>query len=385
MKQDWHPDELTQHWTLAPDERELLGNKTGATRLSFAILVKAFQFDGRFPDRREDIAGSVIAHLASQIGVQLEAHPDGEWSERTQRQQRAQIRAHCGFRIFRARDEPALIAWLSERVNSANPEAEALKLAAYGYLRSQRVEPPTTDRMRRLLSSAVAHREERLVAETAAQLSPSTRAALDRLVRTQAPDYGVDTGQMQLFPVRSELAAVKEGAGAVKVETVLNEIAKLKQLRALGLPERLFRDVPVKLVTHYRQRAASEPPRELRRHPVEVRYTLLAALCWQQEQEITDSLVELLIHIAHRVGVRAEARVDLELMKYASKVLGKARLLYQLAKAAKGQPDGLVREVIYPAVGEKTVEDIITEAEAAENYEHRVKRVTRASYSHHYR
>jgi hypothetical protein len=69
MKQDWHPDELTQHWTLAPDERELLGNKTGATRLSFAILLKAFQFDGRFPDRHEDIAGSIITHLASQIGV----------------------------------------------------------------------------------------------------------------------------------------------------------------------------------------------------------------------------------------------------------------------------------------------------------------------------
>jgi hypothetical protein len=36
------------------------------------------------------------------------------------------------------------------------------------------------------------------------------------------------------------------------------------------------------------------------------------------------------------VGVRAEARVELELMKYARKVLANARLLYQLAKAAKG-------------------------------------------------
>jgi hypothetical protein len=36
------------------------------------------------------------------------------------------------------------------------------------------------------------------------------------------------------------------------------------------------------------------------------------------------------------VGVLAEARVELELMKYARKVQGKARLLYQLAKAAKG-------------------------------------------------
>ena len=71
-------------------------------------------------------------------------------------------------------------------------------------------------------------------------------------------------------------------------------------------------------------------------------------------------------NIAHRGG--AEARVELELMKYTRKVLGKAGLLYQLAKAAKGQPDGVVRDVIYPAVGEQTLEDIC-EAEAAENYE----------------
>ena len=33
---------------------------------------------------------------------------------------------------------------------------------------------------------------------------------------------------------------VKDDAGAVSVETVLDEIAKLQQLRALGLPEGLF-------------------------------------------------------------------------------------------------------------------------------------------------
>jgi len=234
---------------------------------------------GTSPIAAKTLPSSVIVHLSRQIGVQLQAYSDGEWNELTLRQQRSQIRAHCGFRAFRARDEPTLIAWLSERVNSTNPEAEALKFAAYNHLRALRVGPPPTERMRRLLRLAVAHRQERLVAETAAQLSLSTRAALDALVQTQAPDDGIETEQMELFPVRSELSTVKEGAGAVKVETVLEEIAKLKQLRALGLPEKLFRDAPAKLVTHYRQRAASEPPRELRRHPPQVRYTLLAALC----------------------------------------------------------------------------------------------------------
>jgi hypothetical protein len=185
--------------------------------------------------------------------------------------------------------------------------------------------------------------------------------------------------------VRSELAAVKDGAGAVKVETVLEEIQKLKTLRALELPEPLFHDAPGTLVAHYRQRAATEPPRELRRHPPEMRYTLLAALCWQRQREMTDTLVELLIHIAHRVRVRAERKVDREWLQYTKKVMGKTTLLYKIAKAATAHPDGAVKEVIFPAVSEGMLHDLIKELESDEGYEHRVKLVARASYGHHYR
>ena len=100
MKRAWHPDELAQCWTLNPDELELLGNKTGVTRLRFAVLLKAFQFDGRFPDRRPDVAGSVVAHLASQIGVPAEAYFDVEWSERTQRHQISQALRAPGTNPF---------------------------------------------------------------------------------------------------------------------------------------------------------------------------------------------------------------------------------------------------------------------------------------------
>jgi len=155
MKQDWHPDELARYWTLSPEERELLCNKTGATRLSFAVLLKSFQFEGRFPDHREDIAGSMVAHLAGQTSVPPDAYFDGEWSERTQRHQRAEVREHCGFRMFHAEDEAAFIAWLRERVTSPNPEAEAFKITVYDYLRSQHLEPPATERFRRLLRLAV--------------------------------------------------------------------------------------------------------------------------------------------------------------------------------------------------------------------------------------
>jgi hypothetical protein len=88
--------------------------------------------------------------------------------------------------------------------------------------------------------------------------------------------------------------------------------------------------------------------------------------------------------IAHRIGVKAEEKVDATLLQYVKKIVGKTRLLYKL-KAAKGQPDGVVKEVIYPAVGEKTLDDLIREADADEEYGRQVRLVTRASYSHYYR
>lgn len=213
------------------------------------------------------------------------------------------------------------------------------------------IEPPAPDRLRRLVRAAVRMREDQLVRDTSARLTVPMRTALDALMQTDPADDGAD--QATLVPVRSDLADLKQDAEAMKVDTVLDEVKKLRQLRALALPDDLFADVPPRLVTHLRQRAASEKPKELRRHPPEVRAALLAALCWQRSREVTDTLVELLIHTAHRLTVRAEEKVEVELAKHARKVMRKGKLLYQLAKAAKGEPDGAVKDVIFLVVGSR--------------------------------
>ena len=45
--------------------------------------------------------------------------------------------------------------WLSERVVTLDPQAEAFKGAAYAHLRRLHVEPPPPERLRRLLRTAV--------------------------------------------------------------------------------------------------------------------------------------------------------------------------------------------------------------------------------------
>jgi len=70
MKRQWTRDELADHWILTRKELELLANKSAATRLGFAVLLKAFMLEGRFPRQKHDVPGVVIVHVANQVSSQ---------------------------------------------------------------------------------------------------------------------------------------------------------------------------------------------------------------------------------------------------------------------------------------------------------------------------
>lgn len=128
------------------------------------------------------------------------------------------------------------------------------------------------------------------------------------------------------------------------------------------------------------------PTRELRRHPAPIRYTLVAAFCWQRSQEITDSLVELLVQIIHRIYVNAERRVDKQLLTEFKRVDNKPRLLYEIANASLEHPEELVKDAVYPVVDPKTLQSVVKEYKSnSPTYIERVYTVMRSSYLHHYR
>jgi hypothetical protein len=55
--------------------------------------------------------------------------------------------------------------------------------------------------------------------------------------------------------------------------------------------------------------------------------TLLAALVFQRTQEVTDALVTLLIQIVHRIGTRAERRVEAAYLNDLKRVAGNGNIL----------------------------------------------------------
>jgi len=90
--------------------------------------------------------------------------------------------------------------------------------------------------------------------------------------------------------------------------------------------------------------------------------------------------------VVHRITVRAEKKVVKELLKDVQHVHGKTTLLYKLAEAAVTQPDGTVRAVVFPAVGEATLHRLVQESQTqGPAYRYHVHSMVRRSYSHHYR
>jgi len=81
-------------------------------------------------------------------------------------------------------------------------------------------------------------------------------------------------------------------------------------------------------------------------------------------REVTDGLVELLIQIVHKIGARSEKKIEKVLLEDFKKVSGKNGLLFRVAEAALSDPDGPVREVVFPVVDEDTLSNVVKEAKS---------------------
>lgn len=353
MKRHWDEQELAEHWSLGPGERDMLTNRTDRSRLGFAALLKFFQIEGRFPRDRGEVPARVLGHLADQLAVSREAFSQYDLAGRSGKRDREQIRSVLGFRRVTVVDAKGLAEWLRRDVLTLDHKHEHLQQAALDWCRRNHIEPPPAARLGRITRAALKAYEDGFFNASYERLPTGCRCAMDVLL--QAPESG---------PEATPFSELRADPGRPSLESVLNEIAKLRQIVALGLPEDLFAGVSPKVLRTYRRRAASEQPRELRMHPEPIRYTLMAAFCWQRREEIIDGLVDLLIQLVHRIGARAERKVVKSLLEDLRRVHGKTALLYRIAEVAVENPSGIIKEVVYPIAGEQTLRDLVREFKA---------------------
>jgi hypothetical protein len=105
MKQQWTSEELLASWMLTDTEKVFINSQyTGPNRMGIGALLKYFQQDGRFPQRKQDIPEQIVMHIAQQLALQPEEFHSYGWTGGTIDRHRARIRSFLGFRICTAQD-----------------------------------------------------------------------------------------------------------------------------------------------------------------------------------------------------------------------------------------------------------------------------------------
>jgi hypothetical protein len=153
--------DLVEHWTLVGAERDLVVVKHRDTQLGFALLLKFYGRFGRFPRGRGELHQDAVEFVARQLGVQSTSLGSYEWSGRTIRRHRGEIRVFLGFRECTVSDADKLTDWLAGDYAQKERRYELVKDTLLAECRSRSIEAPAPDRVDRIVRSGL-HQAERL-------------------------------------------------------------------------------------------------------------------------------------------------------------------------------------------------------------------------------
>ncbi|MEU8546243.1 hypothetical protein AB0C81_04405 [Streptomyces roseoverticillatus] len=159
------------------------------------------------------------------------------------------------------------VIWHDER-REEQVRAELLR-----QMRVDLIEPPTAAQVTTVIRSALHQADERAVAEVAARLAGAGGCPrrLDALAFTDLPGAATgqedgavadgDAAQDDEDKAESVLSDIKAHPGNVSLNSLLDEMSKLGQVRAVGVPEKVFAGIGVQVINAWRAGASASSPR----------------------------------------------------------------------------------------------------------------------------
>ncbi|MFC9932192.1 DUF4158 domain-containing protein [Streptomyces sp. NPDC127190] len=210
------------HFTLSGDEAGWLRNKTGATRLGFAVQLKFLIWRGRFPKMRMELPPDAVEHVAKQVGVAASELGFYGFTSRAAKRHRSELRDLTGWHECTTTDHLTLVSHLVDAIWHDERSQEQVRAELFRQMRHELIEPPTPDQVTSTIRSALHQADERAVAEVAARRlawEEECPRRLDALIFTDPTDNDDAADQ-------DEAAAVDDDSTEEddEIESVLSDI-----------------------------------------------------------------------------------------------------------------------------------------------------------------
>jgi hypothetical protein len=162
----------------------------------------------------------VVAYVGRLVGVPAEELGQYEWDGRTIKDHRADIRKYFGFRECSVADADKAAQWLATDVCEKERQVDRVRAELLAHLKEERIEPPTRDRVRRIIGTGLRQAEKAQTARICARIPDEAVTRLLALVAKTTdpaeapPPYTIGLGQDRIDHVeRDDLGEFPQMAG----------------------------------------------------------------------------------------------------------------------------------------------------------------------------
>lgn len=367
-------------------------------KLAFAVMLKFFQIEKRYPTNKDLIDQNLVDSLIMQLSCHAINLNNYDWSSnnRTVKRFRNEIRTLLGYKQMTLTDSQILMTWLIDNILPEAPTSMQCQAHAYEFLAKNKIEACTPPQLERYINTAHYDFEKQFFTGIFKQLSIKTIESIDNVLKDNSEenvtkladepvtDANLEEDELIEDSTKVKLVHLKKGSAGVKLKNVKSEIAKLKRLRLVNLPANLLANVSKKLTIKYYNRIMAELPSGILDHKPNILYSTMAIFCYYRSQVLTDSAGDLLMRLTHKMRNSAETFINKNIVAEVKCVNGKFDILYVLADTAVKNPTEAIADAIYPKVSKETLENLAEELQNRGNkwYEHKVQSKIRTLYAY---
>lgn len=362
------------------DELQLIMSKQGErNQLLFAVMLQYYKIRLSFPTQHDGLVSYLSSTLAKKISTESCYFHEIESNHRTAKRFRQLIREHMGYRESTNADGEIFVNWLENELLPKAPQEQEVQLAVKSYYSAVKIEPFSEKQEQRYLDHARNRLENKLFDTVFKYLHPSNRDLIDTLLNQAISEENNPKSRSKEI----NLNTLKKGIPGAKLKHVQFALEKFKVIQPLILPSDMIVGFNRKFLLKYYERISAYSPSHIKELDKHSKYAMVAIFCHIRSELLADSLADLFIKLVKKIKNSSETFVDKAVVGEIKRVQGKFDILSQITDVAIANPEGIIKDTIYPIIDPETLKQLkIDLSQRGQWYQKQIRTKMRSLYSH---
>lgn len=364
-------DLTINEFELTQEEIGFIRTRHSSKQLVFALLLKYYQKSHQFINDLTKLPVQLINQVASQLNI---SPIICEIPLRTYGNYISLIRKYLKTSFSKKTHYKELETWIKDELLPTHYLSdEEIKNQSVQYLKERGIELFQEKTITRIILDGTNAFENGLFEKLKNTLSPEDEAQLNGL----------------LLPYKeglSYLGWVNKEINNPSLDSILDLMEQLSILNRFNFDLAPIRAMPRKRIIHFSDAFTRLNPSDLKQMVDNKRCANLLLYCYTRKEDIIDKTIDMFNRIIRNVIHKSEKRVVKKLINDIKKVYGKDTILFNIAEVCLQQPDGTIRDNIFPIIGQDKLKSIIDEyKKKGPKYQSLLYQQIRSSYASHYR